>query len=65
METVSPEAKDALDEYRLRLIEKGIEQGLKKISLNMIARGYSDEQIAEITNLNIKRIQSLRKERSV
>ena len=54
METVSPEAKDALDEYRLRLIEQGIEQGLKKIALNMITRGDSDEQIAEITNLSIR-----------
>ena len=65
METVSPEAKDALDAYRIRLIEQGIEQGLKKIALNMITRGYSNEQITEITNLSIKRIQALRMERSV
>ena len=78
METISPEAKDAFDEFRTRLIEQGkvlgidqgivqgiehgIEQGLKKTALNMISKGYSDENIAEITNLSIKRIQDLRKE---
>ena len=41
-------------------IEKGIEQGLKEIAVNMITKGYSDEQIKEITNLSIKRIQILR-----
>jgi len=46
-------------------IEKGIEQGLKEIAVNMITKGYSDEQIKEITNLSIKRIQILRKEHSV
>jgi predicted transposase YdaD len=69
METISPEAKDAFDEFRTRLIEQGIEQGiekgLKKTAINMISKGYSDERIAEITNLSIKRIQDLRKERSV
>jgi predicted transposase/invertase (TIGR01784 family) len=82
MKTVSPEVKDAFDEFRIRLIEQGreegieqgreegieqgreegIEQDLKKIALNMITRGYSDEQIVEITNLSIKRIHQLRKE---
>jgi hypothetical protein len=62
METISPETTDAFDEYRLRLIEQGIEKGLKKIAVNMITRGYSDEQIAEITNLSINRIHVLRKE---
>jgi hypothetical protein len=69
METISPEAKDAFDEFRIQLIEQGIEhgieQGLKKTALNMISKGYSDENIAEITNLSIKRIQDLRKECSV
>ncbi len=69
MKTISPEAKDAFDEFRIRLIEQGIEkgikQGLKEIAVNMITKGYSDEQIAEITNLSIKRIQILRKECSV
>lgn len=72
MKTVSPESKDVFEEYRTRLIEqgiekgieqgieKGIEQGLKEIAVNMISKGYSDEQIVEITNLSIKRIQILR-----
>lgn len=70
MKTISPEAKDAFDEFRIKLIEKGIEkgieqgieQGLKNIAVNMIDKGYSDEKIAEITNLSVKRIQVLRKE---
>lgn len=69
METTSPEAIDAFDEFRIKLIEQGreegIEQSLKKIALNMILKGYADEQIAEITNLSIRRIQVLRKECSV
>ncbi|MEN8155750.1 MAG: Rpn family recombination-promoting nuclease/putative transposase [Bacteroidota bacterium] len=73
MEKISPEAKDAFDEIRNRLMEqgfeegmeKGIQQNLKKIAVNMITRGYSDGQIAEITNLSIMRIQALRKESSV
>ena len=65
METISPETTDAFDEYRIRLIEQGIEKGLKEIAVNMITKGYSDEQIAEITNLSIKRIQVLRKKYSV
>ena len=64
MEAISPESKDVFEEYRTRLIEqgieKGIEQGLKEIAVNMISKGYSDEQIVEITNLSIKRIQILR-----
>jgi predicted transposase YdaD len=76
MKTVSPETKDVFDELRMKLIEQGreqgreegreqgIEQGLRKIALNMIARGYSDEQIVEITNLSVKRIQALREEQS-
>jgi predicted transposase/invertase (TIGR01784 family) len=73
METTSPEAIDAFDEFRIKLIEQGreqgreegIEQSLKKIALNMILKGYADEQIAEITNLSIRRIQVLRKDCSV
>ena len=73
MKTVSPESKDIFEELRMKEIqegiekgmEKGIKEGMKSIALNMIARGDSDEQIAEVTNLNIKRIQALRKERSV
>lgn len=73
METISPEAKDAFDEFRIKIfkegrkegIEQGIEQGLKKIVLNMIAKGYTDKQIAEISHLSIRRIQDLRKECSV
>jgi len=69
MKTISPESKDVFEEYRIRLIEQGIEQGIeqvhKKIAVNMITKGYSDEQITEITKLSIKRIHILRKERSV
>ena len=77
MKTISPESRDVFEEYRIRLIEQGKEQGIKQgkeqgikqghkeIVMNMINKGYSDEQIKEITNLSIKRIQILRKEHSV
>jgi hypothetical protein len=70
MKTVSPESKDAFnfEEYRMKLIEQGreqgIEQGLMNTALNMISKGYSDEQIVEITHLSITRIQALREEHS-
>ena len=64
MKTVSPESKDILEVYRARFIEEGIqqgiEQGLVKIARNMISKGYSDDQIAEITGLGIESVQSLR-----
>lgn len=73
MKTVSPESKDIFEELRMKEIQEGIQKGIEKgiektnmkTALNMIEKGYSDEQIAEITNLSIKRIQALRKERSV
>ncbi len=69
MKTVSPESKDIFEELRMKEIQEGIQKGIEKTNmknaLNMIEKGYSDEQIAEITNLSIKRIQALRKERSV
>ncbi|MEN8227901.1 MAG: Rpn family recombination-promoting nuclease/putative transposase [Bacteroidota bacterium] len=65
MKTISPETTDAFEEYRTRIFEQGIEQGLKEIAMNMIAKEYADEQIAEITKLSIKRIRVLRKECSV
>jgi predicted transposase/invertase (TIGR01784 family) len=68
METISPEAKDAFDEFRIKILKEGIEQGreegIEKIAVNMITKGYADEQIAEITNLSIRRIQDLRQESS-
>ena len=54
-----------INKHLIKLFEQGIEQELKKIAVNMITKGYSDEQIAEITNLSIKRILVLRKECSV
>ena len=76
MKTASPESKDIIDVFRARYvqegieqgieqglekgIEQGIEQGLVKTARNMIEKGYSDQQISEITNLTVKRIQSLR-----
>ena len=66
MKTISTQTRDAFEEVRnsLRLVgfEQGIEQGIKQTAINMIAKGYSDTQIAEITNLNISQIQKLRKE---
>ena len=51
METISPEAKDAFDEFRIKIFKEGREEGIEKTAINMIVKGYTDEQITEITNL--------------
>jgi predicted transposase YdaD len=39
--------------------EEGKEEGIKEIGLNLKTKGYSLEEIKEITGLSIKRIESL------
>ena len=43
-------------------IEKGIEQGIEKVktAINMLNKGYSIEQIAEITELDFDSIKQLK-----
>ena len=65
MKTITLGGQEIINKHLIKLFEQGIEQELKKIAVNMITKGYSDEQIAEITNLSIKRILVLRKECSV
>ena len=68
MKTISLDPGDPMYIYQEELvregIEKGIEKGIEQTAGNMIAKGFSDEQIAEVTSLEIKRIRQLRKERS-
>ena len=65
MKTITLGGQEIINKHLIKLFEQEIEQELKKIAVNMITKGYSDEQIAEITNLSIKRILVLRKECSV
>jgi predicted transposase/invertase (TIGR01784 family) len=69
MKAVSPESRDILELYSSTFfdqgmeqgIEQGLEQGLVRTAMNMIRKGYSDNEIAEVTSLTVSRVQSLRK----
>jgi predicted transposase/invertase (TIGR01784 family) len=69
MKAVSPESRDILELYSSTYfdqgmekgIEQGLEQGLVRTAMNMIRKGYSDKEIAEVTSLTVSRVQSLRK----
>ncbi|OEC01239.1 hypothetical protein GY31_13075 [Lysinibacillus sphaericus] len=43
-------------------IQKGIQEGMREIAKKMIAKGNSNEEIVELTNLTIQEIQVLRQE---
>ncbi len=38
---------------------KGVEQGIEKVALNMLAKGKSFEEISEATDLTIDQIKAL------
>lgn len=44
-------------------IEQGIEQGMEKVAFKLIQKGYDNQIIIEITNLSVKKIEQLRKQR--
>lgn len=43
-------------------IEKGIEKGIKAVAKNMIASGYDNEQIMQLTSLTVEEVLQLRTE---
>lgn len=43
-------------------IQKGIQEGMREIAKKMIAKGNSNEEIVELTNLTIEEIQVFRQE---
>ncbi|THF78800.1 Rpn family recombination-promoting nuclease/putative transposase [Cohnella fermenti] len=59
--------EDATNEGIERGIEQGIEQGIetrdKQIVLRMLARGFTADDIAEATGIDLQRIESLRRSR--
>ncbi|MCW3806192.1 Rpn family recombination-promoting nuclease/putative transposase [Plebeiibacterium marinum] len=64
METISPKAKDAFSQAADELRQWGYNKGIKQTAINMINKGYSDEQIAEITHIDMKQIHKLRSDNS-
>ncbi|THF78736.1 Rpn family recombination-promoting nuclease/putative transposase [Cohnella fermenti] len=46
-----------------RGIEQGIEQGVEQTALRMLARGFTTDDIAEATGMDLQRIESLRRSR--
>lgn len=57
METISPQVKDAFVEAANEL--KFL--GKKEVVVNMLAKGYSDREISELTDIAIPDIQKIRK----
>ncbi|ADQ06114.1 conserved hypothetical protein [Caldicellulosiruptor hydrothermalis 108] len=59
-----------LDEAQMRKFNEGIQQGMQKgklegrleVARKLIQRGFSDEDIADITELDVERIKELRQE---
>ena len=64
METISTQAEQQFVSTAQRLryegIEKGIEKGNRKTAMKMIVKGYSNEIIAELTDLSELEIENLR-----
>ncbi len=60
METISPQVKDAFAEAANEL--KFL--GKKEVVVKMITKGYSDNEISEITDIGIEDIQKIRKNNS-
>lgn len=59
---IDEEAK--LDYAEHKGIEKGIEQGIKKIVRKMIAKGHSNEEIMDVTELTFEEIEKIRNEKN-
>lgn len=49
-----------LADVREEGIEEGIEQGVKKVAQNMIAKGKSNEEIMDVTDLSLEEMKALR-----
>jgi hypothetical protein len=62
MKTVVPDIPPYYNKHHRKIIQESFEKGVVKTARNMIKLGYSDEQIADYTELSIRRIQDLRKE---
>lgn len=60
-EFVSNVAK-LLDEAQMRKFNEGKIEGKEEVARKLIKRGFSDEDIADITELDVERIKELRKE---
>ena len=50
--------KEGIEQGREDGLKEGIEQGQKKIIQNMLAKGFSPEQISEMTGIAIDDIKS-------
>ena len=61
-EIYNPHIRKYVKEQVEEQVKEGLEQRMFETARKMIARGYSDQQIAEITDLGLKRIKALRKE---
>lgn len=51
-----------LDDVREKSLEEGFEQGIEKVARKMVARGKSNEEIIDATDLTVEEIEALRAE---
>ncbi|WAM33890.1 RpnC/YadD family protein [Caldicellulosiruptor morganii] len=51
-----------LDEVQMKKFNEGKIEGKEEVARKLINRGFSDEDIAELTDFDIERIKKLRKE---
>lgn len=49
-----------LDDVREKSLEEGFEQGIEKVARKMLAKGKSNEEIIDATDLTIKEVEALR-----
>ena len=49
-----------LDDVREKSLEEGIEQGIEKVARRMIAKGKSNEEIMDATELSLEEVDALR-----
>ncbi len=62
MKPTLSQSNDAFSDVEEELRQWGFNKALKQTAINMIKKGYSDEQIAEITDIDVKQLQQLRSE---
>ena len=49
-----------LEDVREKSLEEGFEQGIEKVARKMLAKGKSNEEIIDATDLTIKEVEALR-----
>jgi len=65
MRTISQKAGEKFVSTAMKLKIEGIEKGIKKVALNLIAKGYSNQIIMDATSLTEQEIEQLREFKNI